>query len=453
MIALKDIQNVYFIGIGGIGMSALARYFHEAGAKVSGYDRTPSALTKQLEGEGIDIHYLENVSLIDKNADVVIYTPAISKNNAELKYCIHKNYRVLKRSEALQLIVKGMFCIAVAGTHGKTTVSSCIAHILRESGYGCNAFLGGIAVNYETNYWSNKKPVAVIEADEYDRSFLRLQPDIAVLTSMDADHLDIYGTVDALQDAFIQYTQQIKPEGYLIYKQGLKRNEEMGGNKITYSLKNNSADIYADHITVSKGGYTFDIAAANWMLANAFIQIGGIHNVENAAAAVAVAHRLGISDHKIKTALSTFKGVKRRFEYIVKNSDHIFIDDYAHHPEELKTLISSAKELYPEKKCTIIFQPHLYSRTRDLSTGFADALDLADEVILLPVYPAREEPLPGVESNMIAQKMNIGKVHLFTKKETLSRIKKDKPELLIMAGAGDIAEMIEPVKNYLTGKS
>lgn len=450
MITVKDIQKVYFIGIGGIGMSALARYFHQAGVKVSGYDRTSSALTKQLEEEGINIHYKENIQLIDRDADVVVYTPAISKNNSELEYYNHQQYPVLKRSEVLQMIVKDMYCITVAGTHGKTTISSCIAHILRESGYGCNAFLGGITVNYETNYWSNKRAVAVIEADEYDRSFLRLQPDMAVLTAMDADHLDIYGTVSALQDAFIQYTLQIKPGGYLIYKQGLKRNEEMGGeNKITYSLKNNSANTYADNITVSEGGYEFDVMAADWRMSKAFIQIGGRHNVENAVAAVAVAHQLGISSDKIKTALSTFKGVKRRFEYVIKTGKQIFIDDYAHHPEELNTLISSAVELFPDKKCTIVFQPHLYSRTRDLASGFAEALNLADEIILLPVYPAREEPIKGVESKLIADQMDKNKAHLFTKKEALTWVKESKPELLITAGAGDIAEMVEPIKDCL----
>jgi UDP-N-acetylmuramate--alanine ligase len=450
MIRLQDIRSVYFIGIGGIGMSALARYFHERGVLVSGYDRTPSPLTRLLESEGMSVHYEEEIRQANQHPDLVIYTPAIPSDHKELVFYKDHHFPVIKRSDALSLIVKDMFCITVGGTHGKTTTSSLIAHILRQSGYGCNAFLGGISANYNTNFWSNERQVAVVEADEYDRSFLKLEPDIAVLTAMDPDHLDIYGTEQAMQDAYILYTQQIKAKGLLVYKSGLPRSNEMGGyQKITYSLQDKTADSYAQNIIHREGGYTFDIRVSDKILENAELDTGGLHNVENAVAAVTVSTYLNIDASKIKAALASFKGVRRRFEYIIKSDRHIYIDDYAHHPEELKTLIKSSKTLFPDKKCTIIFQPHLYSRTRDLATSFAQVLDMADQAILLPIYPAREKPIPGVDSGLLAGKMKNKNVKTISKEEALTWLKAHKPQLLITAGAGDIDRMVPEIKGLL----
>lgn len=449
MINLQNIRSVYFIGIGGIGMSALARYFKEKGAEVGGYDRTSSALTQQLSEEGISVHYTEDVQQINFHPDIVIYTPAIPKDHKEWIYFLEKKIPVYKRSEVLGAIAKNMFCIAIAGTHGKTTTSTLIAHILRESGYGCNAFLGGISVNYHTNYWSSNNNIVVIEADEYDRSFLQLAPDIAVLTAMDPDHLDIYGTTESMIGAYMLFTKQIKEKGKLIYKYGLKSDNMGGENHFTYSLQHEEADSYAENICEYDGGYHFDIIDKKETIENVHLSIGGMHNIENSVAAAAVTGLLGIPAIKIKQGISSFKGVKRRFEYIIKNEHHIYIDDYAHHPEELRALIHSAKNLFPEKKCTIIFQPHLFSRTKDLCDQFAEALDFSDEVILLPIYPAREKPVPGVNSSLIADKMKNNHAILLNKEETLERIKNDKPELLLTAGAGDVDRMVDIIKNIL----
>ena len=399
-------------------MSAIARFFHAGGVKVSGYDKTPTVLTNELEASGIAVHYEENVELIPKKVDLVIYTPAIPEEHKELVFYISNGYKVIKRSDVLQIISESSFNICIAGTHGKTTITTMVAHLLRDSGFGCNAFLGGIAVNYGTNFWSSEKNVCVIEADEYDRSFLKLSPDVAIITAMDADHLDIYGTAEAMEQAFIDFSKRVRPEGLLIKQFGLKRGKE---------------------------------------LENVRLNMGGMHNVENAVAAIAVASSLGIENEKIKTAVENFKGVKRRFEYIIKNERLVFVDDYAHHPEELRALINGAKALFKQKKCTVIFQPHLYSRTRDLADGFAEVLDLADEAILLPVYPARELPIEGVSSEMIMHKMKNDNRSVMSKNALLDWIKeeyadtinKEFGEVLITAGAGDIDMLIEPIKNEL----
>lgn len=428
-------------------MSAIARFFHEKGAAVSGYDRTSTLLTQQLEAEGIRIHYAENLELIDKAAELVVYTPAIPDTQKELVYYRKNGYEVVKRSDVLQEITRELFAITVAGTHGKTTVSTMIAHLLRHTGYGCNAFLGGISSNYGKNFWSSEKPVAVIEADEYDRSFLKLSPDIALLTAMDPDHLDIYGTEQAVEEAFIQYTQNIKPNGTLLARHGLPRGAELeGDNKLTYSLQNDAADMYATNIRMDNGGYEFDVMQQGWMIDNVQLHIGGMHNVENAVAAIGVAHLLGISNEKIRAAVADFKGIRRRFEYLVKKNSVVYIDDYAHHPEELRALITSAKALFRGKKCTVIFQPHLFTRTRDFADGFGETLSLADEVILLPIYPARELPIDGVTSEMIAAKMKGVNVHIMQREEVPGWLQAHPAELLITAGAGDIDLLREPVK-------
>lgn len=454
----KKIESIYFIGIGGIGMSAIARFFHSRGATVSGYDRSESGLIKELEAEGISVHFEENIESIPKDVDLVVYTPAVPKDHAELVFYQQNGYKVMKRSDVLQIITAGSFNICIAGTHGKTTTTTMIAHILRDSGYGCNAFLGGISVNYGTNFWSSENNVCVVEADEYDRSFLKLSPDIAVITAMDPDHLDIYGTAGAMEQAFIDFKDKIKGGGMLVSKFGLKREKDLTATvHFTYSLQNDSADAYADNITMKNGSYEFDVVVKEKKLENVVLHMGGMHNVENAVAAVTVAGSLEIENDRIKAAIESFKGVKRRFEYVIKNERIVFIDDYAHHPEELKALIHGAKTLFRQKKCTIIFQPHLYTRTRDLANGFAEALDLADETILLPIYPARELPIEGVSSEMILAKMKSENKELMVKQELIKWIKDEFSknintefgEVLITAGAGDIDMMVEPIKTIL----
>lgn len=447
---LNKIHRVYFVGIGGIGMSAIARFFNEKGVTVSGYDKTSTSLTQQLEAEGIRIHYSEDLEQIDRSADLVVYTPAIPAAHKELVYYRENGYEVVKRSDVLQEITRELFAITVAGTHGKTTVSTMIAHLLRHTGYGCNAFLGGISSNYGKNFWSSDKNVAVIEADEYDRSFLKLNPDIAILTAMDPDHLDIYGTEAEVETAFIQYTQNIKPNGTLLAKHGLPRGSELhGDNKLSYSLQNDAADIYAANIRMEDGGYEFDVVQQDWMIDNIKLNIGGMHNVENAVSAVGVAHLLGISSDKIRAAVADFKGIRRRFEYLVKKEKIVYIDDYAHHPEELRALITSAKTLFSGKKCTVIFQPHLFTRTRDFADGFGEVLSLADEVILLPIYPARELPIEGVTSEMIAKRIQGPEVKIIHRDEVPAYISGHPVELLITAGAGDIDLLREPLQTLL----
>lgn len=449
---LNNIQYVYFVGIGGIGMSAIARYFNERKVQVSGYDRTETALTIQLVSEGMRIHYTDDVNLLDPRAQLVVYTPAIPATHEELNWYRNKGYEVVKRSDVLQEITKELFAITIGGTHGKTTISTLIAHILRDSGYGCNAFLGGISVNYDRNFWSSTKNVAVIEADEYDRSFLKLHPDIAVLTAMDADHLDIYGTPAEMEEAFIQYTSNIKPNGTLVAKLGLHRATELkGDNQFWYHLSDNKANAHAANIRLNAGGYHFDVVEQNWTIRDVQLPIGGTHNIENTVAAVSVAHLLGIDAEKIKAAVAGFKGIKRRFEYLVKNDYQVYIDDYAHHPEELRALISSARTLFPDKRCVVVFQPHLYTRTRDLANGFAESLSLADEVLLLPIYPARELPIEGVHSEMIAEKITVP-VTVIQKEELLPWLKANSTPLFITAGAGDIDQFREPVQEILNGE-
>jgi len=445
--------GIYFVGIGGIGMSALARYFKSKAVAISGYDKTETVLTKQLVSEGIKIHYEDNIELIDKDAQLIVYTPAVPKDHKELKYFKDNNYTVVKRSDVLGAITNSSFNICVAGTHGKTTTSTMVAHILQDSGYGCNAFLGGIAVNYNSNFWSSEKNVCVVEADEYDRSFLKLSPDVAIITAMDPDHLDIYGTAENVEQAFIDFSARVKEGGLLLSKFDLKRSDELKASKhLSYHFNNDKADVYAANIKMNNGSYQFDVRTKGWILNDVVLNMGGMHNIENMVAAIAVAHNLKIEDEKIKAAVSSFKGVKRRFEYIVKKEKVIYIDDYAHHPDELRALLTGAKKLFPDKKCTIIFQPHLFSRTKDFADGFASSLDMADEIILLPIYPARELPMEGVNSEMILSKMTNKNKKVLSKTEILDWVKNNKTELLITAGAGDIDTLVEPIKNILINK-
>ncbi|OSZ79371.1 UDP-N-acetylmuramate--L-alanine ligase [Chitinophagaceae bacterium IBVUCB1] len=449
---VRSLKRVYFVGIGGIGMSALARFFRNQGAVVNGYDRTETALTKQLAAEGMGVHYTDDVNLLDKEAELVVYTPAIPKDHAGLNWYRDNGYAVYKRSDALQWITEALFSVTVAGTHGKTTVSTMIAYLLRETGYGCNAFLGGISVNYNSNYWSSDNATAVIEADEYDRSFLKLFPDIAVLTAMDADHLDIYGTAEEVEAAFIQYTHNIKAGGTLIAKHGLHRAKDLkASNTITYSLQNDAADVYGANIVQKDGGYTFDVIIKDRIINGVQLPIGGMHNIENAIAAIAVTQLLKIDADKVKEALAGFKGIKRRFEYVLKDDKMVFIDDYAHHPEELAALIQSAKRLFAGRRCVVAFQPHLFSRTRDFADGFANSLSMADEVILLDIYPARELPIAGVTSQMIAEKMT-APCTVLSKEGLLEYVKAAPLDMLITAGAGDIDKLVNPIKEILENK-
>ncbi|MGN6804220.1 MAG: UDP-N-acetylmuramate--L-alanine ligase, partial [Ginsengibacter sp.] len=367
---IKNISRVYFLGIGGIGMSALARYFLSKGKEVSGYDKTSTTLTRQMEQEGMKIHYEDDVDLLDKNADLVVYTPAIPKDQKELNFYLDHDYDLEKRSDVLQQITSDSYNICIAGTHGKTTISTLVAHILRHAGYGCNAFLGGVSINYHTNFWSSDNNVSVVEADEYDRSFLKLSPDVAVISAMDADHLDIYQTKEKMDEAFAAFAEKLRPGGMLFTKYGLPDKMFSASNHGRYSLQNDMADVYGSEITMRDGGYFFDIKAKKWELKNVKLNMGGMHNVENAVVAAAIASYLKIDPLKIKNAIGTFKGVKRRFEYIINahqaaglKNNVIYIDDYAHHSEELAALIKSVKSLFSFKRCTIIFQPHLYSRT------------------------------------------------------------------------------------------
>jgi UDP-N-acetylmuramate--alanine ligase len=448
---LTNIKRIYFIGIGGIGMSALARYFNTQGVAVAGYDKTPTALTADLEKEGIAIHFEDDIQKIDKEATVIVYTPAIPVEHTELNYYRDNGYLVVKRSDVLNWITENAFTIAIAGTHGKTTTTSMTAHILRHTGFGCNAFLGGIASNYNTNFWSHEKNVVVVEADEYDRSFLKLAPNIAVVTAVDPDHLDIYGTAEEVLKAFGQFTDKIKVGGTLIQKMGTEFDvDNTNKNVLSYGYNKDNASFHTQNLKVVNGSYQFDIAHPAGIMKEVVLNMGGLHNVENAIAAIAIGITLGIEAQKIKDAVASFSGVKRRFEYKVKTANKVLIDDYAHHPEELNALISGVRSLYPNEKMVLIFQPHLYSRTQDQAAGFMEVLDKADEVILLPIYPARELPIEGVTSDMLLNGMKLADKKLMSKEALLEWAKTTSNKLIVMAGAGDIDVCINQVQALYT---
>jgi UDP-N-acetylmuramate--alanine ligase len=456
MADLQHIHSIYFIGIGGIGMSALARYFRLQGKNVTGYDKTETALTKSLEGEGIPVSYVDDPGTVPKDIQLVIYTPAIPKDNRLLNYFREHGFELMKRSEALGLITADSLNVCVAGTHGKTTISTMIAHILRDSGVGSNAFLGGISANYNTNFWSHKNNICVVEADEYDRSFLKLHPDIAVISSMDADHLDIYGTGEAVKEAFIAFSEKIKSGGTLVQKHGLPIPKLAGGiQQLSYHLHDHNADVYTKNIRIHSGNYIFDVEGKEGILKDVQLNVGGWHNVENALAAITACRKLGLSGEKILPALHNFRGVRRRFEYHVRKQGIVYIDDYAHHPRELEVLISSVRELFPGKKMVVVFQPHLFSRTRDFADGFANALDKSDQVILLPIYPARELPVEGISASTILNRMTLAEKQMMNKQELLQwagSIQRGEKMVLITAGAGDIDELVKPITDLLKTK-
>lgn len=455
----NDIKQAYFLGIGGIGMSAIARYFNSIGITVMGYDKTETPLTKELVAEGINIHYEDlgsQVSIfnLQLSACLVILTPAIPKNHGEWNWLQQNGFTILKRSEVLGIITDVYNTIGVAGTHGKTTTSTLIAHVLKQSEVDCAAFLGGISTNYKTNLLlnqSNKEPanqMMVVEADEFDRSFLTLHPNIAIITSSDADHLDIYGEHDELKKSFLAYASQVREGGWLIVKKELDIIPAIQGTFLTYSIKD-IADIYAYNINIQGDEYFFDLDFKGTAIHNLKLGIPGLHNIENAVAASAACILAGVSYDELREGLATFKGVKRRFEYIIKQSNCVYIDDYAHHPEELRAIISSVKNMYPTQKIVAVFQPHLFSRTRDFVDGFAESLSLLDTVVLLDIYPARELPIEGITSKIILDKMTSIHKILCTKLETIELIKKLKPDVLLTLGAGDIDTIVQPLKTEL----
>jgi len=461
----KDIKQVYFLGIGGIGMSAIARYFNTQNIPVMGYDKTETELTKSLVKEGIDVHYkdlgseLANYGL-NRNNVLVILTPAIPKNHEEYDWFLNNEFTILKRAQVLGVITDNYKTAGIAGTHGKTTTSALLAHILKQSKVDCAAFLGGISSNYNSNLLlynktdnvtSTQNQLMVVEADEFDRSFLTLHPSIGVITSTDADHLDIYGEHDALKKSFADYGAQVRD--VLFVKKELALYNELLEKDNTNRIKSYSitqqADVFANNITIEGDMYYFDLHNLDSHLLKLNLGIPGLHNVENAIAAAAVALHAGVSSDELRAALASFKGVKRRFEYIIKQPNLVYIDDYAHHPTELEAIIGSVKKMYAGKKVLAIFQPHLYSRTRDFVDGFASSLSMADEVILLDIYPARELPIPGITSEIIFEKITNQNKTLCSKEELLSIIKTKNISVILTLGAGDIDTLIEPIKTYL----
>lgn len=451
---MNEIKKVYFIGIGGIGMSAIARYFNSRGVAVFGYDKTSTTLTRTLEAEGMTIHYDENVDAIPEGVNLVVYTPAVPQTHAELVYFREQGFDIKKRAEVLGMLSQNHQTIAVAGTHGKTTTTSILTHLLKVGGVDCTAFLGGIANNFSSNFVDGKSNWMVVEADEYDRSFLQLSPDLAVILSMDADHLDIYGNPDSVANGFREFGQRLKPNGQLWLNQkwvtDYFKNEKSAAGKEWKSYGLETGDIYSDSIHVKNGCFLFDYHADNQYIGGLEFALPGKHNVENATVAVAIALALGVKTTLIREGLATFKGIKRRFEIVFRNDRQVYIDDYAHHPSELIAAIEAARDLNPGKKITGIFQPHLYSRTRDFMEGFADVLSVLDEIILLDIYPARELPIEGISSKVIFDKIENKNKTLATKADVLSILKERNLEVLMTLGAGDIDTLVEPIKNAMT---
>lgn len=444
---IKDIHNVYFIGIGGIGMSALARYFKYIGKSVSGYDRTSSPLTLDLMSHGIQVHYEDDLSLVPKDyldpgKTLVVFTPAVPADHEEYNYFINNGYHVKKRSEVLGLITRDTFCFAVAGTHGKTTTSCILAHILKETGTPLTAFLGGISEDFNSNFLLEGTEYSVVEADEFDRSFLRLSPNIACITSMDADHLDIYGNKEELVKSFKDFVGRIKPGGKLFVRNGLPL------EGITYGIDDGS-DYCIVNLRIEEGTYVFDIRTPDTTIEQVLFNKPGHHNLLNGLVAFAMAAQAGTSLRSLADALATFKGVQRRFSYQIKTKKFVYIDDYAHHPTEIKAVHQAISEMHPGKKVLAIFQPHLFSRTKDFADDFADSLSKFDSVLLLDIYPAREKPLEGVTSQWLLDKIKTKNKKLVHKDNLLSEIKRQNPEVLVTMGAGDIGLEVEKLKKGL----
>lgn len=452
---MDNIKAVYFLGIGGIGMSNLARYFMSRGKKVAGYDRTETALTKALVKEGAEIHYFDSVKLIpiyclDKETTLVVYTPAIPHDSDELTFFQAEKFDLKKRAEVLGIITKSSKGLCCAGTHGKTTTSSMLAHILKQSHLDCNAFLGGILKNYDSNLLlSDKSELTVIEADEYDRSFHWLHPYMALITSVSPDHLDIYGTAEEYTKSFEKFTSLIQPGGALVIRQGLDLKPQVQDGVKVYTYGIEKGDFRAQNIRIGNGEIVFDFITPDGEIKDVELGVPIKINIENGVGAMALAYLNGATSEELKSAMKSFMGAKRRFDFYLKTDKLVFIDDYAHHPDELRASITSVKELYPNKKITGVFQPHLYTRTRDFVDDFAKSLSLLDELILLDIYPAREEPIKGITSKIILDKVTCPK-QLCTKDELLNVLdQKSDIEVLLTMGAGDIDKLLVPIKSLL----
>ena len=443
---LNQIHNVYFIGIGGIGMSALARYFKSIGKKVSGYDKTETELTKELIESGIEIHFKDEISLIPTDYYIentlVVITPAVPTTHSQWNYFLEREFIVKKRAEVLGLITKDTFCFAVAGTHGKTTTSSILGHILYQSGADVTSFLGGIVENYNSNLIGSGKTITVVEADEFDRSFLHLYPNIACVTSMDADHLDIYGDSASIEASFLEFANKITDKSQLF----IAKNLDLEG--VTVAV-NENADYKAINVRIENGNYVFDVQTPKEIISDLQFVLPGKHNLTNALMALAMAKTFGTSNEDIAAALKSFKGIKRRFSYQIKESNLVYIDDYAHHPTEIDSVFQAVSELYPNQKVLAVFQPHLYSRTRDFADGFAKSLSQFDEVLLLDIYPARELPIEGITSYGLSDKMTNNHKKVVSKSDLIKEILKSKAKIIVTIGAGDIGELVPSIKYKL----
>jgi UDP-N-acetylmuramate--alanine ligase len=458
MMIWKNLDSVYFIGIGGIGMSALARYFVSQGKQVAGYDRVITSLTDQLSREEIDIHFEDRSVLIpdafrNPERTLVIYTPAVSEKNQQLNYFRKRGFRVIKRAVALGEVFNAGRGIGVAGTHGKTSISAMLAHILQHSPLGCNAFLGGISKNRKSNlYLDTASKIVIAEADEYDHSFLTLYPEIAVVSSMDPDHLDIYKSRENLVRGFERYISQIRGKGKLILKYGLEPAVPDYVERYTYATDNSDADYYTTKLRRRGLGYEFTVITPDLIIPKIQLGVYGLLMVENALAATAVAHQLGIPPEVIARSLASYRGVERRFDLKVNEPGRVYIDDYAHHPQEIRAFLSSVRALYPEEKITGVFQPHLYSRTRDFADEFAESLEMLDSLIMLEIYPAREEPIPGVNSSMILDRMRMAEKVLVPGKKLMQVIRERNPRVLVTMGAGDIDQFVESITEWMSRK-
>jgi UDP-N-acetylmuramate--alanine ligase len=441
-----ELHKIYFIGIGGIGMSALARYFFKHGKEIHGYDKTATDLTRALAAEGMHIHYEDDVKFIPEGVDLVVWTPAVPRDHAELNWFIERGVPLKKRAEVLGIISREQHCVAIAGTHGKTTTSTMTAHLMRSCGIDATAFVGGISGNMGSNFIEGDSNWVVVEADEYDRSFLHLHPQIAVINSVDADHLDIYGTPEAVLESYAQFARQVRSDGHLLVEQSI---DFEGVAAHRFGIE--GGEYAARNVRVEAGYTVWDLDTPQWgTLTGLRLAYPGLHNVKNATAAIAATLLAGGDVGKVHAALAAFKGVKRRFETIVQTPQVVYVDDYAHHPAELEATIGAARMMYPGKRLTAVFQPHLFTRTRDFADGFAAALDLLDECILMPIYPAREQPIEGVTSDMLKARMKSGKVQVVAMPDVVATLSKMDLEVLLTMGAGDIDTLIEPIKKQLS---
>jgi len=458
---MSETNKIYFIGIGGIGMSAIARYMLSQGKEVYGYDKTETALTKKLVDEGMEIHYTDDVDLIPEGIDLVVYTPAIPDDHSELNHFISSGFDVVKRAEMLGRLSQVKRTIAIAGTHGKTSTSATTAHLLKHGNEDVSAFIGGIMSNYNSNYIEGSGDWIVVEADEYDRSFLHLSPDIIAIMSMDADHLDIYGDHNVMIEGFESFIKKIKKDGTLIIKKEMLAGfseavievlAEQNVDVVLFGIETET-EVSIDNVNVKDGKFYFDYESDGGSINGLQSNLAGRHNIENASVAITIARILGLDDESIRDGLNSFKGIKRRFETVYEDNAMIYIDDYAHHPTELRSAIGAAKELFPDKKITGIFQPHLFSRTRDFAVGFAESLDMLDEVILMDIYPAREKPIEGVSSKVIFDRIKTENKMMVTKASLIKELEQRKVEVLMTLGAGDIDTFVDPINNLLTNRN